>query len=82
MLDRVGISVKAGSGGDGAISFRREKFVPFGGPDGGDGGRGGSIMIKADRNLQTLIDFRYKKIYKAKRGEHGQGDRKHPPAGC
>ena len=76
-IDYAKIEVKAGQGGSGCVSFRREKHVPRGGPDGGDGGRGGSISIKADRNLHTLIDFRYKKIYKAKRGDHGQGDGKH-----
>jgi len=76
-IDYAKIDVKAGQGGSGCVSFRREKHVPRGGPDGGDGGRGGSISIRADRNLHTLIDFRYKKIYKAKRGQHGQGDGKH-----
>jgi GTP-binding protein len=76
-IDYAKIRVKAGQGGSGCVSFRREKHVPKGGPDGGDGGKGGSISIKADRNLHTLIDFRYKKIYKARRGEHGQGDGKH-----
>jgi GTP-binding protein len=76
-IDYAKIDVKAGQGGSGCVSFRREKHVPKGGPDGGDGGKGGSIFIKADRNLHTLIDFRYKKIYKAKRGEHGMGDGKH-----
>lgn len=76
-IDYAKIEVIAGQGGSGCVSFRREKHVPRGGPDGGDGGRGGSISIRAERNLQTLIDFRYKKIYKAKRGQHGQGDGKH-----
>ena len=76
-IDYVKIKVKAGQGGSGCVSFRREKHVPKGGPDGGDGGRGGNILIKADRNLSTLMDFRYKKNYAAKRGEHGQGDGKH-----
>ena len=65
-IDYAKIEVKAGQGGSGCVSFRREKHGPKGGPDGGDGGRGGSISIKAERNLHTLIDFRYKKIYKAK----------------
>jgi GTP-binding protein len=76
-IDYAKIDVKAGQGGSGCVSFRREKHVPKGGPDGGDGGKGGSILIKADRNLHTLIDFRYKKIYKAERGKHGLGDGKH-----
>lgn len=76
-IDYAKIDLKAGQGGSGCVSFRREKHVPKGGPDGGDGGKGGSIILKADRNLHTLIDFRYKKIYKAKRGEHGLGDGKH-----
>ncbi len=76
-IDYAKIDVKAGQGGSGCMSFRREKHVPRGGPDGGDGGKGGSIFIKTERNLHTLLDFRYKKIYKAKRGEHGQGDGKH-----
>jgi len=80
-IDYAKIEVMAGQGGSGCVSFRREKHVPRGGPDGGDGGKGGSISIKTDRNLHTLIDFRYKKIYKAKRGEHGQGDGKHGKKG-
>jgi GTP-binding protein len=80
-IDYAKITVKAGQGGSGCVSFRREKHVPKGGPDGGDGGKGGSIIVKADRNLHTLIDFRYKKIYKAKRGEHGMGDGKHGKKG-
>lgn len=76
-IDYAKIEVKAGQGGSGCMSFRREKHVPKGGPDGGDGGKGGDIRVVADRNLHTLIDFRYKRIYKAKRGEHGQGSGKH-----
>ncbi len=75
-IDSAKIFVKAGDGGNGVISFRREKFVPKGGPDGGDGGNGGSIILQADRNLSTLLDFRYKAHYKAERGRHGQGARK------
>ena len=72
-LDQVKIYIKAGNGGDGSPSFRREKFIEFGGPDGGDGGNGGSIIFKAERNLNTLIDFRYQQHHKAKRGENGSG---------
>ena len=67
--DHTKIYVKAGDGGDGSIHFRREKFVPYGGPDGGDGGRGGSIYIEADARLNTLIDFRYRQHFKASSGE-------------
>ena len=72
-LDQVKIYIKAGNGGDGSPSFRREKFIEFGGPDGGDGGNGGSVILKAERNLNTLIDFRYQQHHKAKRGDNGSG---------
>lgn len=75
-IDSAKIFVKAGDGGNGVVSFRREKYVPKGGPDGGDGGNGGSVILQADRNLSTLLDFRYKAHYKAERGKHGQGARK------
>jgi GTP-binding protein len=72
-IDEATIEVIAGDGGNGAASFRREKFVPRGGPDGGDGGRGGSIVAVADRNINTLIDYRFARIHRAKRGENGRG---------
>lgn len=72
-FDEATISVIAGNGGNGAVSFRREKYIPRGGPDGGDGGRGGSILMVADRNLNTLIDYRYTRIYRAEHGANGRG---------
>ncbi|HSD59959.1 MAG TPA: GTPase ObgE [Burkholderiales bacterium] len=72
-FDEAVIQVHAGKGGDGVASFRREKYVPRGGPDGGDGGRGGSIYAIADRNINTLIDYRYDRIHRARHGERGQG---------
>ena len=75
-LDQVKIYVKAGDGGKGSASFRREKFIEFGGPDGGDGGDGGSIIFVANKNLNTLIDFRYQQHFKAERGQDGKGKRK------
>ena len=72
-VDEAKIEVLAGKGGDGSASFRREKFIPKGGPDGGDGGNGGSIYAVADRNINTLIEFRYTRIFKAKNGEPGRG---------
>jgi GTP-binding protein len=72
-VDEAIIEVHAGRGGDGAASFRREKYVPRGGPDGGDGGRGGSLYALADRNLNTLIDYRYARIHRARDGENGRG---------
>ncbi len=76
-LDFVKISVKAGQGGSGCTSFRREKFIPKGGPDGGDGGRGGSIILQVNRQLRTLVDYKYHSQYRAKRGQHGMGSNRH-----
>ena len=75
-LDQVKIYIKAGNRGDGSPSFRREKYVEYGGPDGGDGGKGGSIILKAEENLNTLIDYRYQQHHKAERGENGAGQNK------
>ena len=75
-LDQVKIFVKAGDGGSGSPSFRREKFIEFGGPDGGDGGKGGSVTLKAERNLNTLIDYRYQQHFKAEKGANGSGKNK------
>src|SRR5436305_5812366 len=72
-VDEATIDIAAGDGGAGCVSFRREKFIPFGGPNGGDGGRGGSIWAVADRNINTLVDYRYARIHRAKRGENGRG---------
>lgn len=72
-IDLVKIFVKAGKGGDGAISFRREKYVPAGGPDGGDGGRGGNVVVIGDEGVRTLLDFRYQRRYLAENGENGRG---------
>ena len=75
-IDTATIWLHAGKGGDGAVSFHREKFVAAGGPDGGDGGRGGDILFVADDNLSTLMDFRYKRKYTAEPGENGRGARR------
>lgn len=80
-LDEVIVSLTAGSGGNGAVSFRREKFIPDGGPNGGDGGRGGSILFKATKDLNTLIDFRFQKKFFAKNGQRGSGSHKSGPSG-
>jgi GTPase len=72
-IDEARIEVHAGKGGDGAVSFRREKYVPRGGPDGGDGGRGGSVLAVADRNINTLVEYRFARIHRARDGERGSG---------
>ena len=72
-LDQAKIYIRSGDGGAGAVSFRREKFIEFGGPDGGDGGRGGDVWVEAVEGLNTLIDYRYQQHFKAKTGGHGMG---------
>jgi GTP-binding protein len=80
-VDEIDVFVKGGDGGAGCVSFRREKFVPYGGPDGGDGGDGGSIWLLADAALTTLLDFHYKRHYHAERGTHGEGSNRHGASG-
>jgi len=81
-VDHARIHVQAGHGGVGCVSFRREKFVPKGGPDGGNGGRGGSVIIRANKQLNTLLDYQYRRSYKAPRGEHGLGSNKTGKSGA
>jgi len=81
-IDEVRIFVKAGDGGNGVTSFFRAKYIPKGGPDGGDGGRGGSVILQADEGLRTLMDFHYHRHFTAKRGQHGQGSNKHGANGA
>lgn len=80
-VDEAKFYVKGGDGGNGCVSFRREKYVPKGGPNGGDGGRGGSVYIRATKKIQSLIDFKYRSHFKAGRGGHGQGKDKHGAKG-
>ena len=79
--DYAKILVKSGDGGDGAVSFRREKYVASGGPDGGDGGKGGDIYFIVDKDLNTLVDFRYKKKFKAENGKNGEGNHRYGKSG-
>lgn len=81
-IDRVVVNVKAGDGGSGIVSFRREKFVPMGGPDGGDGGRGGDIVVLGDSNLSTLLDYTYRDAWTAPAGDHGSGSNKSGKSGA
>ena len=75
-LDQAKIYIASGKGGNGCVSFRREKYIEFGGPNGGDGGKGGDIIFVTDQNLNTLIDFRYQQHFKAKKGGDGKGKNK------
>ena len=77
MIDSVLIIIKSGNGGNGAISGRHEKFIPRGGPDGGDGGDGGDVVLKADENESTLLNFRMKRVFEAGSGSNGQSKNKH-----
>ncbi|MFT3761913.1 MAG: GTPase ObgE [Pseudoxanthomonas sp.] len=81
LVDEAEIQVIAGNGGNGCIGFRREKFIPLGGPDGGDGGNGGSVWLQADENLNTLVDFRHQRQFRAQRGENGMGRQMYGKAG-
>jgi len=81
-LDEAKVYLKSGDGGDGCVSFRREKYVEFGGPDGGDGGRGGDVVVECVAGLNTLIDYRYQQHFKGKRGTHGMGKNRSGPAGA
>src|SRR5437899_5608594 len=80
-VDEIDVFVKGGDGGAGCVSFRREKYVPYGGPDGGDGGHGGTVLLQADPALTTLVDYHYKRHYQAERGQHGKGANRHGAGG-
>src|SRR3990172_8897790 len=80
-IDRAVIYVKGGDGGNGVVSFRREKFIPKGGPDGGDGGHGGDVILVADEGLSTLLDLQHRRHFRAQRGTHGQGAKRHGKRG-
>src|ERR671938_1344460 len=81
-VERGVVRIEGGTGGSGASSFRREKFVPMGGPDGGDGGLGGDVIVRADANLSTLLDYTYRDRWTAGRGEHGKGSNKTGASGA
>src|SRR5690606_27393293 len=81
LVDEAEITVTAGNGGNGCVGFRREKFIPLGGPDGGDGGKGGDVWLLADENLNTLVDFRHQRQFKAQRGENGMGSQMYGKGG-
>ena len=81
LVDEAEITVTAGNGGHGCVGFRREKFIPLGGPDGGDGGNGGDVWLQADENLNTLVDFRHQKSFRAQRGENGMGSQRYGKGG-
>ena len=81
LVDEDEITVTAGNGGNGCVSFRREKFIPLGGPDGGDGGKGGDVWLQADENLNTLVDFRQQKQFRARLGEGGMGSQMYGKGG-
>jgi GTP-binding protein len=81
LVDEAEITVTAGNGGNGCVGFRREKFIPLGGPDGGDGGNGGDVWLQADENLNTLVDFRHQRHFKAQRGENGMGSQMYGKGG-
>ena len=80
-IDQARITVRGGSGGDGIVAFRREKYVPAGGPSGGDGGQGGQVLLIADENLQTLLDLKYKRLFSAENGRRGGPYRRKGPSG-
>ncbi len=81
LVDEAEITVIAGNGGNGCVGFRREKFIPLGGPDGGDGGKGGDVWLEATRNLNTLVDFRHQKMFRAQRGQDGMGQQRYGKGG-